>query len=79
MKKSAIDRAITYFENLTPQTVEQYEAAHDAMACLREAKKDKARLDWMIKGDHGFTYIGGGFVFSVNNRQAIDRAMKDIK
>ena len=44
MSKSALDRAIKYFENLTPQTVEQYEAAHDAMACLREAKKDKARL-----------------------------------
>ena len=72
MKKSAIDRAITYFENLTPQTVEQYEAAHDAMACLREAKKDKARLDWMLEDPLLYGH-------RVHTRRLIDRAMKNTQ
>lgn len=33
------DRSIEYYENITPKTPEQYEAAHDAIAVLKEAKK----------------------------------------
>jgi len=76
-KRSAITRAIEYFENITPKSVEQYEAAHDAIEVLKQAKKDAARLDWLCAGEVVMKRNGKPINFLINmNRQAIDKAMK---
>jgi len=84
-KRSAITRAIEYFENITPKSVEQYEAAHDAIEVLKQAKKDAARLDWIV-GIHGIR-LGNWDAFKESYysgkhkgpRQAIDKAMRSEK
>ena len=85
-KRSAITRAIEYFENITPKSVEQYEAAHDAIEVLKQAKKDKARLDWMKdrkivrRFDTWYAISEDKFEHHGKNiRQAIDKAMRSEK
>ena len=48
-RKTANDRAIEYFENITPKSVEQYEAAHDAIDALKAAELEKKRLVQIAK------------------------------